>query len=390
MGSRTLTATLAIALTMAACGNDTNEASNDSEASKSTIGANSSPVTDASDAGIVEDGEAFPADRCTANEAAGTITFLTGFDFAASSSIVDVIAAEEAGYYEDLCLDIEIRASFSSSNYPLVAEGNAQFASGGSFSELVAFSAANDASFIAATVEGRSAIDTLIVKAGLATELVELDGSTLGVKGKLPPAIDVMLRGVGLVEGENFDTVLLDGFNPLAHIAIDVIDGLPGWKSNEVGALDRAGIGVHLFDPLDFGVPGSFGVIFASAKFADEYPTAAQDFIRATMRGLADAVADPETAANNAVNLIAANGNPNFLEPEGEVFRWETEAQLILEGTPEGMGLGVPDPVTLQSELDAYSEVGLFGEGEAPTATDFISGLAAGVYDADAAIIWPG
>jgi ABC-type nitrate/sulfonate/bicarbonate transport system substrate-binding protein len=370
MGSRTLTATLAIALTMAACGNDTNEA--------------------ASDAGIVEDGEAFPADRCTANEAAGTITFLTGFDFAASSSIVDVIAAEEAGYYEDLCLDIEIRASFSSSNYPLVAEGNAQFASGGSFSELVAFSAANDASFIAATVEGRSAIDTLIVKAGLATELVELDGSTLGVKGKLPPPIDVMLRGVGLVEGENFDTVLLDGFNPLAHIAIDVIDGLPGWKSNEVGALDRAGIGVHLFDPLDFGVPGSFGVIFASAKFADEYPTAAQDFIRATMRGLADAVADPETAANNAVNLIAANGNPNFLEPEGEVFRWETEAQLILEGTPEGMGLGVPDPVTLQSELDAYSEVGLFGEGEAPTATDFISGLAAGVYDADAAIIWPG
>lgn len=389
MRSRTLTAALALTLTIAACTSDANDASSSSGPASSSDNSSSTPATDPDQAGSVESGEAFPAERCTANEAAGTITFLTGFGFAASSSIVDVIAAQDAGYYDDLCLDVEIRASFSSANYPLVAAGNAQFASGGSFSELVAFSAANDASFVAATVEGRSAIDTLIMKAGKATELAEVEGSTLGVKGKLPPAVDVMLRGAGLVEGEDYDTVLLDGFDPLAHIAIEVIDGLPGWKSNEVGALDRAGIGVQLFDPLDFGVPGSFGVIFTSAEFVAEHPTAAQDFMRATMQGLADAVADPETAANTAVDLITANGNPNFLQPEGEVFRWETEAQLILEGTPEGMGLGVPDPVALQAELDAYSEVGLFGEGQTPLATNFISGLAAEIYDVDATVIWP-
>lgn len=378
-----LAATALLALT--ACTSDDNQSAPSQVAA--TSGSTSTGV--ASEL-AVEAGEPFPEQRCAANQAAGTVTFLTGFDYAAASSIVDVIAADAAGYYEDLCLDVEIRPGFSSSNYPQVASGTAQFASGGSFSEIVAFSAANDADFVAATVEGRSAIDTLIIKSGRATELADLDGSTIGVKGKLPPSIDVMLRGAGLVEGENFDTVLLDGFDPIAHIAIEPIAGLPGWKSNEVGTLERAGVGVQLFDPLDFGVPGSFGVIFTNASFVEEHPTAAEDFVRATAMGLADAVTDPAAAAEAAVALIVENGNPNFLSPDGEVFRWETEAQLVMDGTPEGTGLGVPDAETLQDELDAYGDVGLFGEGSTPSAADFIAdGLAAGVYDDAGMVIWP-
>ena len=164
-----------------------------------------------------------------------------------------------------------------------------------------------------------------------------------------------MLRGEGLVEGDDFDTILLDGFDPLAHIEIEEIVGLPGWKSNEVGALERAGVGIQLFDPLDFGVPGSFGVIFTSAEFAEEHPTAAADFVRATLRGLADAVADPEAAANTAVALIEANGNPSFLSPEGEVFRWETEAALIMAAPPRVSASASPTSTALQAEADAYS-----------------------------------
>ncbi len=113
-------------------------------------------------------GEAFPDDRCAANEAAGTITYLTGFDFAATASIVDVIVAEDNGYYDEMCLDVEIIPSFSTANYPIVAENDAQFASGGSFSEVVAFAAANDTDFVVTAVEGPTAIDSLIVKPGVA------------------------------------------------------------------------------------------------------------------------------------------------------------------------------------------------------------------------------
>ena len=80
--------------------------------------------------------------------------------------MVDVFVAEEAGYYDDLCLDVEVVASFSTANYPLIAADEAQFASGGSFSEVINFAAANDADLVAVVVEGRFPIDALIVKPG--------------------------------------------------------------------------------------------------------------------------------------------------------------------------------------------------------------------------------
>lgn len=373
----------AVSLLFAACGSD-------DEPAASSAATPSSAAADTSVAPVVA-GEPFPEERCEANRAAGTVTFLTGFDFAAASSIVEVLTADAAGYYDELCLDVEILPGFSSANYPLVASGTAQFASGGSFSEVVNFANANDAPFVATSVDGRSAIDTLIIKAGGAAELADLAGSTIGVKGKLPPSIEVMLRGAGLVEGDDFSTVLLEGFDPLAHIE-QPIDGLPGWKSNEVGTLERAGVGIMLFDPLDYGVPGSFGAIFTNRDFADEHPTAATDFVRATAMGLADAIADPAAAAAIAVAAIEAGGNPNFLSPEGETFRWETEAALIMRGTPEGVGFGTPDLAGLQAELDAYAEVGLFGDDVADLdAAAYVGAdIIAGVYDAEATVVWPG
>ena len=348
------------------------------------------PTSTGDGAPAVVAGEPFPDERCAANEDAGTVTFLTGFDFAAASSIVEVLTADAAGYYDELCLDVEIRPGFSSANYPLVASGNAQFASGGSFGEVVAFDRANDADFLVASVDGRTTIDTLIVRAGEVAELGDLRGSVIGVKGRLPASIDVMLRSAGLVEGTDFDTVLLDGFDPVAHLE-QPIDALPGWKSNEVGALERAGVAIQTFDPLDAGVPGSFGVIFTSAAFVDEHPTAAVDFMRATARGLADAVADPAAAASVAVDAIDAGGNPNFLSPEGETFRWRTEADLITSGTPEDVGFGVPDGLSLEAEVTDYAQTGLFGDGDVSIdVTSYIEPtLLAEVYDDAGVVVWP-
>lgn len=378
---------LAPVVVLAACSSDGDSSTDDTATDDTSSAVTTTPVSSSGTSDVVA-GEAFPADRCAANEAAGTITYLTGFDFAATASIVDVIVADANGYYDDMCLDVEITPSFSTANYPLVAENDAQFASGGSFSEVVAFAAANDTDFVVTAVEGPTAIDSLIVKPGVATELEDLAGSTIGVKGKLPPSVAAMLATAGLVENEDYETVLLDGFDPTAHIAIESIDGFPGYKSNEPGALERAGIEFDLFDPLDYDIPGSFGVIYGNADFIAEHPTAAEDFMRATMLGLADAIADPEAAANTAVELINSGGNPNFLSPEGEVFRWTTDAALISELTPAGTGYGVADAAALQNELDTYAEVGLFGDAETPTASDYLSDILDRIY-ADAVVIWP-
>ena len=371
---------------LTACSSD-----GDTTSSDTTTDATSA-TTDSANSGVIDvvAGEAFPEDRCAANQAAGTITYLTGFDFAATASIIDVLVADEKGYYDAMCLDVEVKASFSTANYPLVAENDAQFASGGSFSEVASFSAANDADLVVVAVEGPTAIDSLIVKPGVATELADLEGATIGVKGKLPPSVAAMMAQEGLIEGENFDTVLLDGFDPVQHIAIESIVGFPGYKSNEPGQLERAGIEFDLFDPVDYDIPGSFGVVYTNQQFIDEHPMAAEDFVRATMLGLDDAIADPEAAAAISVERINAGGNPNFLSPEGETFRWTTDAALISSLTPAGTGYGIPQPDALQNELDTYAEIGLFGDGGAPDATALLGDdIIVRIYSGDGQVIWP-
>ena len=173
----------------------------------------------------------------------------------------------------------------------------------------------------------------------------------------------MLQQEAGLVEGDDFDTVLLEGFDPVAHWAIADVVAVPGWRSNEPGALERAGETLEVFDPGDFDIPGSFGLIYTSRSFLDEHPTAAEDFMRATMLGLSEAVADPDTASALAVERINAGGNPNFLSPEGEAYRWITDAQAIVDTTPSGMNFGVPVAEELQSQIAAYDAVGVYGDG---------------------------
>jgi hypothetical protein len=252
MRSRHVITSLVVAATVfAACGSDDAPATTEGSVAPTESDA---PAT-GGDTDVVA-GEAFPEARCEANEAAGTVTYLTGFDFAAAASIVDILVAADAGYYEDLCLTVDIKPGSSIDNYPLIANNNAQFASGGSFSEVATFATANDAEFIVTAVEGRTAIDSLIVKPDQnITSLEDLTGTTIGVKFKIPPSIEAMLLQAGLTIDEDYQTVPVEGFDPLAHIAIEPIVGFPGYKSNEPGALERAGVEFDLFDPLDFDVP---------------------------------------------------------------------------------------------------------------------------------------
>jgi len=337
----------------------------------------------------VHAGEAFPADRCEANRAAGTITYLSGYDFTASASIIDVQVAEAKGYYDELCLDVDVKGSFSVNNYPLIAANDAQFASGGSFSEIVDFAGANDAGFVALSVEGRTGIDALITKDGEVNTLDDIRGKKVGVKGAITPSVRAMLAQEGLVLGVDYETVLLDGFDPMLHISVPDIVGFPGYKSNEPGQLERNDVPFKMYNPSDFDIPGSFGVLYTNLTFLQEHPTAAQDFMRATMRGLADAIADPEAAVQIAVDNINENGNAVFVTPEGEMARWAVESELVADSVTADSPLGMPLIDELLHEVTVYAESGLFG-GEVPLIDTLVDvSVLEGVYDDAGKLIWP-
>lgn len=326
------------------------------------------------------------AERCASNREAGTITYLSGYRYAANASMIDVLVAQAHGYYEQLCLDVEYVPSFSTDNYPLVAAGAAQFASAGSFSEMVRFAADTDADLLTVLVKGNFPIETLVVRPGVGTSPADLAGTTIGVKGAMPAAVTVMLADAGLVAGDDYQTVLLDGFDPLAHFAIDDIAGFPAHRSNEPGTLTRAGVEFVEITPADYGVPGSNGVTYTSAQFAAEHPTATEDFVRATLRGFEDAMADPEAAVAIAGAAAEAAADPTF-DATTERFRWETEAELIAVDAADRLP-GFPDAEALQIELDTYSAVGYFPTAPPPAETLVLASTAT-LYDADGALIWP-
>ena len=396
--TRRVTAVLCSSLlvaALAACSDD-DSPSTSSPASVADTGApdTGAPATGSPETapggtdGEVVAGEAFPADRCEANRAAGTITYLSGFDFAATASIVDVLVAKEKGYFDAMCLDVEVTPSLSVENYPLLAANQAQFASAGSFSELVNYAKTNEATFVALAIEGKTGIDALIVKKGQATTLEDLRGATIGVKTAITTSVAAMLKQAGLTEGTDYTTVLLDGYDPKVHIEIPSIVGFPGYKSNEPLQLEAAGIPFDLFDPAEYDIPGSFGVLYTNGDFLAEHPIAAQDFMRATMKGLADAVADPTAASDIALSYINANGNAMFLSPEGERARWAVESGLVVS-TNTATALGVPEPELLTNEVTTYAGIGLF-DGEVPDITPYVDvATISGVYDTDRTVIWP-
>lgn len=365
---------------LAACGSDAGDAIT-TTAPATTSSATTSSVT-------TVPGGAISAERCQKNKDAGTITYLSGFDFAATASIVEVLVAQEKGYFDALCLDVELRSSFSTANYPLVASGQAQFASAGSFSETLIFRQDGAEPFVVVQQDGHAGIDALLAKEDPAvTQPADLKGKTIGVKGQITPSVKALLFQAGLVEGTDYDTVLLDGFDPKAHIQQPVA-GFPVYKSNEPGQLERAGIPFTLFDPAEAGIRGSFGIIYTSTPFAREHPTAVQDFVRASLKGLADAIADPDDAIARSLAKIREGGNKNFLSDEGESFRWKTEAALVVDSTPAGVPLGVIVPRLLQDEVDGFAAAGVFEQAPSLEGT-YDASVARAAYTDGGDLIWP-
>jgi len=339
-------AIVALGLLAGACGSDTDDAGS-AKASTTTAGGEAATG-----------GGAISAERCKQNQAAGTITFLTSFDYAAAASIIDVVAADDQGYFKAMCLDVKLQPGFSSSNVAVVAAGTAQMTSLGSFSE-VAVANAKGAGLVAVAVEGHTSIEELLVeKAANITDLKQLEGKSMGIKGAIPFSLRALLAAKGVNESKI--TQIEVDYNPVVLFETDIV-ALPVYKSNEPGQLDAAGYNgkYTVFDPRDSKIPASFAVYTTSKAFAKAHPTAVADFLRAGLKGFEWAAANPEAA----VTASLKRSDPKlFLSPAGETFRWKTERELVQSSTPSGQAVGAIDVAALQAEVDTLVSLGVIAK----------------------------
>lgn len=381
-----LMAALCVGSVMGGCSDQTVEVFK--PGTKDTIGG---PVVPASMR--VRGGRAFPADRCAKNREFGPITYLTNARYTASAAVIEIILAKAKGYFEQLCLDVEIKPSFSTENYEIVASNEAQFAAAGSFSEMVDFSGRNNAKFVAIAVDGREPLDTLILRPGGPNSPADLRGATIGVQGAVTPAVATMLARAGL-QSKGTDDVIVKSYqelpqtdpDPAVRLADPNVVGITGTRSDDLLALAADKVSFQTMDPASVKVPGSFGVLYTNSSFGFDYPTIVEDFIRAAARARDEALANPAEAVTEMAAALPADETD--FDVGRETARWRAEASIIT-GSPFRVPAGIPLRSLLEAEVNAGVTTGLFA-GIVPVVTDLMDARPSrAVYAPDNRLIWP-
>lgn len=347
------------------------------------------PVSASDDAADSSGGE-LPAvgtpERCELNRAAGKLVFMTGFDYAADAGILEIVVAKQEGFFEEMCLDVELQPGVAPTNTSALAAGQTQLGVVASFSELVNVNVNGEADLMAFAQLGHTSITELLVPADSPIQTLEdFRGALIGIKGDLPPDITAMLATAGVNPGD-YTELLLEGYDPVAHFSLG-IDALPVYKSNEPDTLDKAGIEYRAFDPLDYDIPSSFAVYMTTRSFYEAHPTVVEDFVRAGLRGYFWASENPEAAVDHAFDLIDAGTNQFFLAKEHELYRWSVEQQMVENIRPEGFVVGQIDVDSLGAEVASHVSLGLFDEE--PAWEDMVdASLVLRLYDDAGELIW--
>ncbi len=270
--------------------------------------------------------------RCAANRAAGTITYLTGFQYQGDTGILDVLAAQAEGLYHAECLSVSVRPGSGDPGAAsqLTAAGKAQLAEVGGASDAITVTA-NGIDVVAVATYGNVPSITLLTNPGI-TDLRQLQGKTLGYKGAMPPEITAMLQkarvDVSKIHevGVGYDPTIL----PRGQVA-----ALTAYKSNEPIQLRDDHFTVKEWDPDQFGIKGTFNTLIANKAFVRAHPTAVEDFLRATFRAYQGCVANPQPCV-----AAAAHAQGSGYDSAQNTQEWQAQTAEVARSQPPGTGLG--------------------------------------------------
>ncbi|HVT65203.1 MAG TPA: ABC transporter substrate-binding protein [Mycobacteriales bacterium] len=320
------------------------------------------------------------ADRCAANRAAGTITWVSPFGFDASAGIIDVFAADKLGYFRDLCVDVKLVTN-SYTSAALVSAGKATTTSTGSAADFLTL-AANGSNVTGVATYGNTSDYCIITRPEFKT-LKDLEGHTLGYHSvKEAPDLE-MLRAAG-VDIDKVKLVNTPNYDP-NQIVQGKLDAVGCYQSNEPLTLRAEGAKFNEFTPAQFGVSGTYNVVFFNATFLKAHRAAAQDFMRADLHAF-EYCEDHQAECISIEESYAKRAGAEFpVAHERQV--WKLEAALSRNHTLAGKGIGVQSEAEWQPELREVTDFGL-AKNLPPLSQVEDTTLVAELYDGNR-LVWP-
>ncbi|GAA1636263.1 ABC transporter substrate-binding protein [Actinoplanes couchii] len=318
-------------------------------------------------------------ERCAQNKAAGKITYLSGYQWQSSASILEYVAADDLGYFEALCLDVAMQPGTgdTSQNTKLLASGQVTFSP---VSQQDVLSAnANGIKVQGVSTYSRVGLEILMTMPEI-TDLKQLNGTTLGQKGAMPVGVQAMLAKAGA----DYDSIkqVVVGYDP-SILPRGQVKSLTGFISNEPNQLAAAKTEVKVWRPYDYDVPGSLGAMAVNPEFAAKHPTAVQDFLRAGLHAF-------EHCEKNGAQCVAAAADLTGAgyDEKHNLKIWETEVGVIRETLKAGTPLGAIDTGNVQSLVALLNTYGKTSIDPAVGAAEFNTSYIKEIYSGDT-LVWP-
>ncbi|SDT81021.1 ABC transporter substrate-binding protein [Actinoplanes derwentensis] len=322
---------------------------------------------------------AISSERCAQNKAAGKITYLSGYQWQASASILEYVAADKLGYFKAMCLDVDMKPGTgdTSQNTKLLASGQVTVSP---VSQQDVLSAnANGIKVQGVSTYSRVGLEILMTMPEIA-DLKQLDGTTLGQKGAMPIGVQAMLKKAGA----DYDSIkqVVVGYDP-SILPRGQVKSLTGFISNEPNQLKAANTEVKVWRPYDYDVPGSLGAMAVNPKFAAEHPTAVQDFLRAGLHAFAYCETNGAECVKAAGDLTGAG-----YDEKHNLNIWQTEVEVIRETLKAGTPLGTIDTGNVQSLVALLNTYGKADIDPATGAGEFNTSYIKEIYSGDK-LVWP-
>jgi ABC-type nitrate/sulfonate/bicarbonate transport system substrate-binding protein len=153
-------------------------------------------------------------------------------------------------------------------------------------------------------------------------------GRVVGYKGTPPPDLFALLAAAGL--GPDDLSLINVGFDPRV-LTEGQVDVYPVFKSNEPFLIRQWGYDIVLWDAGDFGAP-TLGLAYVSSeRFIVEHPDELARFLKAVIRGIDYAAANPA----EAVEIVLQYAGP---ETDRAHMRFMLDAELADAQSEHGYG----------------------------------------------------
>ncbi len=343
--------------------------------STAACSADDETVTPARSAGALISDE-----RCEQNKAAGEIVYLSGYQWQASASILEYAAAEKLGFFDDLCLDVTLEAGDGDvlRNTKRLAAGHATFSPVSQQDILT--SVFHYIEVLGVSSYSNDGLEVLMTMPEV-TDLKQLDGTKLGQKGAMPVGVQAMLAKAGADVDSIRQSVV--GYDP-SILPAGQVKSLTGFVSNEPVQLAARGEKVTVWKPADFQVPGSLGSMAVNPEFAERYPAAVEDVLRAALHAYEHCL----THAAECVEATAELTGDAPYDKDANAAIWKTETGIVAQGRAAGTPLGAIDTANVAATATMLNEHALTEitpeQAQAAFRPDFI----ANIHDGDK-LIWP-